>query len=458
VVTLETLPQSAWVWAVHGVLALFILAVSRPFGNLLRQYRDDYQPISSLFEEDTRIGFNAVYRFSLAPLGIVLLSIGLSLGGLDQLVEGIWLVSVWFLALQIGLLISIGRWRLAGKAHFFALHLISIALSLFLCLNLIVNGLDHLLPDEANLRTDVWILIAAFFYGVLRNTKFRPSASAARKIEYVGGRARSLRRRYATALSGLSRDTQNAVLALMIYEDFNRPRVIRWVEKLTRARTQGILQTTTRRGDAADIVTAAADVNGFWNAVDYPSNDWLQDRHNLTLTFQRHNPDDPLYGGNVQSVYEALQGLYGSPAEGLSDNDGYVTNGCPLSPFGNSSPAVTRLDEKLRVAVQEAATAAGAEGITVWITSGWRSERYQRALFDQAVVECGSKERAARHVAEASLSAHVLGAAVDLFASDGYAWLTQNASHYGLRRPLAQERWHFELDSVPEEAGTPKVR
>ena len=48
------------------------------------------------------------------------------------------------------------------------------------------------------------------------------------------------------------------------------------------------------------------------------------------------------------------------------------------SPFDVSNPTVGRLDPALLAAVQQAATAAAAEGIPMTITSGWRTPEFQQ--------------------------------------------------------------------------------
>jgi hypothetical protein len=61
--------------------------------------------------------------------------------------------------------------------------------------------------------------------------------------------------------------------------------------------------------------------------------------------------------------------------------------------------ATSRLTPELRQAVTKAIAAAAAQGVVLQVTSGWRSLRRQRQLFDQAVRTYGSV-RAARFSAQ----------------------------------------------------------
>lgn len=115
------------------------------------------------------------------------------------------------------------------------------------------------------------------------------------------------------------------------------------------------------------------------------------------------------------------------------------------SPFDVADPSVGRLDPALRAALESAATAASADGVTMTITSGWRSPEFQQQLLDDAVQTYGSLSAARRFVQTPELSKHVVGQAVDVGGAGADQWLAANGSRYGLCRIYANETWHFEL-------------
>ncbi|BDH55164.1 D-alanyl-D-alanine carboxypeptidase family protein [Tsukamurella sp. PLM1] len=84
----------------------------------------------------------------------------------------------------------------------------------------------------------------------------------------------------------------------------------------------------------------------------------------------------------------------------LGEADGVVLDRVPVDA---DVPAVTNLDPKLRTAIRSAARAAARDGVAMHLTSGWRSERYQQHLYDDAVRRDGAEE-AARLVASPSSS------------------------------------------------------
>jgi zinc D-Ala-D-Ala carboxypeptidase len=127
--------------------------------------------------------------------------------------------------------------------------------------------------------------------------------------------------------------------------------------------------------------------------------------------------------------------------------DGGLPGGQQLNPFDLTSPAVNRLDPALLDAVERAADSAAAEGITIGITSGWRSPEFQQRLFDDAVVQYGSIEIASQYVASPQVSRHVIGRAVDVGPAAADDWLIRNGQTFGLCQIYANEVWHFELAS-----------
>ena len=116
-----------------------------------------------------------------------------------------------------------------------------------------------------------------------------------------------------------------------------------------------------------------------------------------------------------------------------------------LSPYDVADPAVGTLDPALRIAVQQATVAAAADGVTMTITSGWRSPEFQQQLLDDAIATYGSLAAARQYVQTPEHSHHVLGQAVDMGGAGADQWLIANGARFGLCQIYANELWHFEL-------------
>ncbi|GGB36117.1 putative VanY-type carboxypeptidase [Flexivirga endophytica] len=125
---------------------------------------------------------------------------------------------------------------------------------------------------------------------------------------------------------------------------------------------------------------------------------------------------------------------------------GEIPSGAHLGPTADV-PAVQRLDPQLRAALVGAQEAMQANGVQMWITSGWRTDAYQRRLYADAVAEHGVAY-ARTHVATPDKTEHTTGRAVDIGPTDADYWLIRNGSQYGLCQTYANEIWHFELTAV----------
>jgi D-alanyl-D-alanine carboxypeptidase len=139
----------------------------------------------------------------------------------------------------------------------------------------------------------------------------------------------------------------------------------------------------------------------------------------------------------------------------VTEVDGALPGGVTV--FDDEHPGVANLDLDLLEAFREAATAAGDDGIEVYVNSGWRSPDYQNQLLREAVAEYGSEEEAARWVATVDTSPHVSGNAVDIGSFDATAWLSAHGAEYGLCQIYLNESWHYELRPEAVDRGCPAM-
>lgn len=128
----------------------------------------------------------------------------------------------------------------------------------------------------------------------------------------------------------------------------------------------------------------------------------------------------------------------------MGDADGVVTDRVSVDA---DVPAVANLEPRLRKAIRAAARAAGRQGVELYLTSGWRSQRYQQSLYDDAVRRDGPAEARRLVAMPAASSEHVTGNAVDVGPTDAAYWLSRHGERFGLCRIYANEVWHYELES-----------
>ncbi|MCR4940808.1 MAG: M15 family metallopeptidase [Treponemataceae bacterium] len=124
----------------------------------------------------------------------------------------------------------------------------------------------------------------------------------------------------------------------------------------------------------------------------------------------------------------------------------------------NDSYPINKTGMKVRKPVEEAvrimADAAKTEGITLLVSSAYRSYDYQKTIYERNVRQMG-KEAADRESAQPGTSQHQTGTAIDFGSiDDSYAetvpgkWLAAHASEYGFSlsfpegyEPITGYRW-----------------
>lgn len=139
--------------------------------------------------------------------------------------------------------------------------------------------------------------------------------------------------------------------------------------------------------------------------------------------------------------------------------------GCPAPLISLGSTAITesrtasgmadQLHPLLQARFDAAKRAAEFEGVTLYITSGYRSQDRQAILYANAIKKYGSETEAAKWVLPAAFSHHPHGLAIDVNYPGGPAgakWLEEYGSRFGLCRVYANEWWHFEGVIAPGQA------
>ncbi|MDM4790297.1 M15 family metallopeptidase [Pseudomonas aeruginosa] len=143
----------------------------------------------------------------------------------------------------------------------------------------------------------------------------------------------------------------------------------------------------------------------------------------------------------------------GGQPDASDDAEGAASNN--ITVFDSSAPTVANLNPNLRNALRRASIDAAMSGVTIYISSGWRSPEHQQQLFDQAVKKYGSKKQAARWVATVSTSSHVAGDAADVGHASAITWLSEHGAKYGLCEIYRNEPWHYELRPAAAAHGCP---
>ncbi|MEX2448217.1 MAG: transglycosylase SLT domain-containing protein [Solirubrobacterales bacterium] len=144
--------------------------------------------------------------------------------------------------------------------------------------------------------------------------------------------------------------------------------------------------------------------------------------------------------GGRQAVEASAVAEAGAPATGIGAAPATASGG------GYSGPLTYRNGEGMRLDVGAAfdrmAAAASGDGVALVVSSGFRSDAEQAALF--------AANPDPRWVAPPGRSLHRCATELDLGPESAYGWLAANASRFGFVQRYSWEAWHYGYVAGPE--------
>ncbi|MDD2983303.1 MAG: hypothetical protein PHQ74_07940 [Crocinitomicaceae bacterium] len=135
---------------------------------------------------------------------------------------------------------------------------------------------QNLMPDFNAFAEELWIIIAIFIYQVLNRIKLSSSASIKRKENYIDKRFVKFKSKYHSIITKKIQDKKliAVVYSIMIYEDFNRPKIIRLVENIyqrigSKPRSLGVMQVISNKfiNDYESVIMAVEKINDHYCKV-----------------------------------------------------------------------------------------------------------------------------------------------------------------------------------------------
>lgn len=296
------------VFVVHILIAVVIFIASVLIGNrLLSRGVKDYIPMTSLAKDDYS-GFNTVYRVLFVPIGVVFASIALYQLGMGGYVSDIWLVGVYVLILQLLSIMIMGRWKLVAKMRTIVTQSLAILLTYYLYTIAISKGVAYLLPSEDSIRTELWIIIVLFLYGMFRDMPEGEKDSAHRKHKYWSHKIPKLSEKYRVSLGEYEEDLADILLAVMVYENYNRPKITRILESIVPSKTRYIMQVYGAKSDEDSIRLAAESIEYGYSEYKKIAQDAMWEKEfALREIFKSINPGDDGYGNEVFDIHNYIK-------------------------------------------------------------------------------------------------------------------------------------------------------
>jgi hypothetical protein len=234
---------------VHIILGVGLFFVINWIGK--HSYSIGYMEISIFVKTEEAPALNFLIRVLTPIVYIIIVSTSLYYFGLDKFVWNIYLVNIYYILFRLIFNLVTNRGLLLNWYRQFLYWTAIIVISYFTYEKLI-KVKANILPDFTTVANELWIIILIFIFQVANNLRFSQEATQKRKDNYLKSRYTYFKRFYGQLIKDLTNNEilESIVYAIIIYEDFNRPKIARQVENLKfrltkKPQTLGVMQVSS---------------------------------------------------------------------------------------------------------------------------------------------------------------------------------------------------------------------
>jgi hypothetical protein len=303
-----------------------IIAIQLTLGILLffiinwigkHSYSIGYMEISIFVKTEEAPALNFLIRVLTPIVYLIITSTILYYFNLDRFVVNIFFVNIYYVIFRLIFNLSTNRGRLLNWYRQF-LYWTAIIIISYVTYDKIISIKANILPDFTTVANELWIIILIFIFQVTNNIRLSNDATIKRKQNYLKTRYQHLYGLYGDVVKEITKNEilEAVTFSIMIYEDFNRPKVARLFEnikfKLTKkTHTLGIMQVKS------DILITDLDsvilgtnkiINSYQNClkkIDNGHSD-MHEWHILSSIFSDYNGGES-YSSEVYQLFSSIR-------------------------------------------------------------------------------------------------------------------------------------------------------
>ena len=310
-----------WSHILYIVLAIVLFYLVNWIGRNAKPMDFGYVQMSVTIQEDTAPLFNYLFKVLAPVVYIILLAVLFQKIQIGFLNDKIYLIVVYYWAYRFLFITVRGRLSLMNWGVQIIYWVSSILLALWV--SSVIESVETILPDSKTLLEELWILVILFLYSVFNKLDYSREGAKKRIKRYTYKKYESFVNRFGGIIdSNLKSDwLKAATYAIMVYEDFNRPKAARLLERVIFRRSNhnhsfGIMQvmSSSPLSDEESIERAIEIIKQ--GCKKYLERDYFEDVDSFYLKglireiFDSYNPGDPNYAREVDFVYENIVERY----------------------------------------------------------------------------------------------------------------------------------------------------
>lgn len=193
-----------------------------------------YMEITLFIKDEEAPAINYLIRVLSPIVYIIIVSSTLYLLNLDKYVLNIYFVNIYYISFRLFFNIITNRGPLLNWNKQI-IYWISIILLSYLVYHKIIKYRVNVMPDFTTMANELWIIILVFIFQIVNGVKLSNDGQIKRKEKYLKSKYSYFKAKYGNLISGNTKNDSLEIIAyaILIYEDFNRPLVARWIEYFT---------------------------------------------------------------------------------------------------------------------------------------------------------------------------------------------------------------------------------
>jgi hypothetical protein len=203
--------------------------------------------LSVLVKADEAPAFNFVVRV-LTPIVYLLLTASILYAfNLDRFTHKFYVVSFYYIMIRLIINLLTDTRLLLNWYRQFLYWFVIMVLSYYAYEKIIITK-KNLVPDFTTIANELWIIVLIFLYHISNNIELSSKNTFKRKKNYLKSKYFTFEKKYGYVITTLeSKKLMALAYSILIYENFNRPYVIRLLENTllmltNKPRTLGIMQ------------------------------------------------------------------------------------------------------------------------------------------------------------------------------------------------------------------------
>ncbi len=230
------------------VLAVLLFFLINWVGS--QSYSKGYIQLSMVLKSDEAPLFNFMLRFLSPIVYIIIVSTILYVLKLDKYTKNIYWVNVVYLSFRLLFNLVRGRGLLLNWSKEILYWVTVIPASIFIYKD-VIKIKQNLLPNFQTISNELWLIIFFFLYEMFNRTSLPSAQTEKRKKRYICNRYKKYNKKFGDLVDKKAENSQlkSLIYAIIIYEDFNRPKIVRIIENILfffgLSKTLGIMQVKT---------------------------------------------------------------------------------------------------------------------------------------------------------------------------------------------------------------------